>query len=273
MKKKPEINSADFSQQAISRAVKREMLESPGVLYPAAGGALGLLAGALLLPTWWMFGIGLGGLLLGSGFFAANYNLRRETYANRYVQKLFEKMEAQRKERTAKLKESLQKVGSAEGLSQYQRINNKFENLRGMLTEKLNQGELTHTRYLAIAEQVYLGVLDNLYDLTNALRSVGSIEVNHVNQRLKQIEKSGKLTKELDSEREALLQRLALKQAQENKVQQYLAQNEKAMTQLDMTIAAISDMRTEDDRAELDIETAMNRLQDLAKRARHYSQN
>ena len=72
-------------------------------------------------------------------------------------------------------------------------------------------------------------------------------------------------------EQGALLERLGLREKQKEKAQGFLSLNEEAMTNMDKTIAAITEMRTEDDRAKMELETAMNRLQDLASRAKDYN--
>jgi septal ring factor EnvC (AmiA/AmiB activator) len=145
-----------------------------------------------------------------------------------------------------------------------------------MLQQKLNPTELTYGRYLGMAEQVYLGALDNLQNVANTLKMLTAIDLNYTKQRLQQLQNNGGNNGGNNSNHGAkeiasLQERIALHQKQTEKVTTLLAQNEEAMTKIDVTIAAIADMRTEDGQATLDIETAMNELQRLASKAKEYS--
>jgi hypothetical protein len=202
---------------------------------------------------------------------AINFGLRREYFANQYVKKLHAQMQNQRLAREKQLQRVLAEVKSEEGASQFSRITEKFATFEKLLARKLNPGELTYGRYLGMAEQVYLGALDNLQYVADTLKMIGAIDLEYTQKRLHQLqtESSVKSAKEI----ETLQERLDLHSKQAGKVQKLLAQNEEAMTKMDLTIAAIADMRTEDGRASMDMETAMHELQRLASKAKDYSIN
>lgn len=268
---KKKADRYDFSQAAVKKAVVRDTVEHPVVLYPTVASVLSGFWIGLMGFNPWIIAVTAGGVTLALLAWAVNYGLRRDTFANDYVKKLYQKMEEQRRVRKAKLEAALAEVNSDEGTSQFMRLGEKFAAFESMLGKKLNPAELTYGRYLGMAEQVYLGALDNLQQVADTLKSVEVIDANYIKQRLKELEGLGSSSENAKKERSTLQERLTLYEKQHANVHTLLAQNEQAMTKIDVTIAAITDMRTEDGSATLDIETAMNELQRLASRAGDYS--
>jgi len=273
MSKNKNLKPFDFSQAAVKNAVVWNTIEHPVVLYPSVLSVLGVF-------SLWLFGMNpllvtmaAGGI--GVAFFSwlINYGLRRDTFANAYVKKLYDQMEEQRRLRKDHLEAALAEVESEEGQSQFKRLSEKFAAFEAILGKKLNPGELTYGRYLGMAEQVYLGAIDNLQHVANTLKSVEVIDAGYILQRLEELKKVNPTTDEVQKEMDTLSERMILYNKQRKKVQTLLAQNEEAMTKIDVTIAAIADMKTEDGIASLDIETAMIELQRLANRAKEYSNN
>jgi hypothetical protein len=269
MSNKKQLKTRDFSKPAVQKAVAINTLEHPAVLYPTAISVLGGFAALLMGANPILLAIAGGGV--GAAFlsWAVNFGLRRDHFANQYVKKLHAQMENQRLARKQELDKVLAEVNSEEGRSQFSRITEKFTTFEKLLAQKLNPGELTYGRYLGMAEQVYLGALDNLQRVADTLKMMSVIDLEYTQKRLLQLQNT---PSELNAKETSTLQeRLALHSKQADKVQTLLSQNEEAMTKMDMTIAAIADMRTEDGRASIDIETAMNELQRLADKAKDYS--
>ncbi|WP_455205582.1 hypothetical protein [Kaarinaea lacus] len=269
MSDKKLLKTRDFSKPAVQKAVALNTLEHPAVLYPTAISVLGGFAALLMGANPVFMMIAAGGV--GAAFlsWAVNFGLRRDHFANQYVKKLHAQMESQRQARKQELEKVLAEVESEEGRSQFARVTDKFTTFQKMLSQKLNPSELTYGRYLGMAEQVYLGALDNLQRVADTLKMMRVIDLDYTHKRLQQLQSttSKNSAKEIDT----LEERLALHANQADKVQSLLSQNEEAMTKMDLTIAAIADMRTEDGRASMDMETAMNELQRLANKAKDYS--
>lgn len=268
MDKNSEI--ADFSKSAVNSAVIKSTFQHPSVLYPGAVGILGGAAALLLGPSTLLIGLLAGGLGIAGLALSTNFGFRREHFANSYIKQLYEKMEQERLERKRHLQLALNEVRSNEGLNQYKRLTEKFTAFQNLLGEKLTPGELTYGRYLGMAEQVYLAALDNLSAMVGTIKSMNVIDVKYIESRIEELS-SKKDNPETKEELEALMERLKLKDTQHVKIQNLLSQNEKAMTKMDMTIAAIADMRTESTRATMDFEAAMSELQRLAHKAKDYS--
>ena len=258
-----------FSKKAIDKAIIKSTTRHPSVLYPAAVGVLGGLAAILIEPSLLLLGVAGVGIGLSALGWSINFGLRKEKFANNYVQEIHDAMETKRREKSDNLEKSLRDIGSRDGADQFLRVKEKFETLSMMLDTKLNQGELTHSRYLGMAEKLYLATLDNLDNVVNTLRSIQSIDVGFITKKIDKMRKAPDRyeAREVD----ALTKRKSLYEEQKDKVQKLLTINEEAMTQLDLTVAAIADMKTKKGQATIDIDTAMNELEKLATRAQKYS--
>ncbi len=264
-------SDVNFSKQAVNKAVLKNTLQHPSVLYPATVGILGLAAATVLGASLPLLAVGIGGGSIAGVSWLTHFFARKERFANDYVQKLYNEIEAKRLNHTKKLTEILTQVESEQGLDQFQRLKIKFDTFGELLKDKLDPNELTYSRYRGMAEQVYSGSLDNLYDIANILKGVKIIDHQRITTRISELESDSQMSDKQQRELDTLNERLNLRQGQLDKIEHFFSQNEEAMTQIDQTIAAIAEMRTESERASMDLESAMNRLNDLAERAKQYS--
>ena len=158
-----------------------------------------------------------------------------------------------------------------QGATQAKMLNEKFENLSDVLNRRLSDGELTYARYLGMAEQVYLSGLDNLHEVAVALRSIRTIDPDRIRTRLAELEAAGSASAERRKESAALQERKELHTAQQQRVDQLIAQNEAAMTVLDKTATALAETKTGKGQASIDADTAIAGLERLAKQAGAYA--
>lgn len=257
-----------YSEAAISKALRRDSIQYPLVLYP---GAIGLLGGAATLvlgnsvATLSLLGIG---TAVGMGTWATNFFFRRDTLKGAYIRRVHAAIVEEREQRMAALKGKLIAVSSEAGLGQLDRLQEKFELLQRVLAEKLAPGELTYERYLCMAEQVYLSALDNLQAVGSLLESVQAIDETFIRARLIEL---NAFPEKNNVEIESLEERLALLNAQLETANSRLAMNEKAMTKIDLTTAALAAITTKKGHANVDMETAMTELGRMADRAQSYS--
>ncbi len=269
----------EFSVETTDRAVLRTTLQHPATLYPAAVGILSGIAGILLEPSLLVFGLSLGGLSLGVGSWIINYFFRGDSFAKAYIQVLSERMERHKQEALRSVIEDLKvskKIHNAEdytmqGIEQYNKVRQKFKNLRSLLDEKLKKGELTHVRYLGSAEQVYLSVLDNLKEVVTVLKTISAIDTDYINSRLVELEGLREPSPADMQEIRTLKERKQLRDKQFKRVSELLTWNEEALTTLDKTSTSLADMKTVRSISGTDIERARKELEELASRAHEYS--
>ncbi|MFV2062907.1 MAG: hypothetical protein ACC726_05265 [Chloroflexota bacterium] len=105
---------------------------------------------------------------------------------------------------------------------QLQAIGEKRDNLVTMLDRRLDTGELTYSRYLSTAQQVYLAVVSNPREVSVALGSISTIDPDYIDDRLAELQREdGDSTA---AETSSLQDRRLLAATQEGKVTYLLAQ-------------------------------------------------
>lgn len=258
----------DFSPSAVSRAVLNETLQKPHVLYPTAIGVLGGVAALLLGPVFAVPAM-VGGAV-GVGAWAFEYLIRRDTHARNYVQSLHRTLAARVEGTLRELSAELQALKFEPGIAQIDRLRDKYQVFVELLRRKLDPNEMTFTRYLGMGEQVFLGGLDNLARISDALKSVETNDADDIRKRIKLLKGDGIDSQAQDQEVAALNARLNLMDQQREKIFGWLAENEAAMTALDRVMAGVTEMNTTQS-ATMKMEHAMQELETLAKRASSYS--
>jgi hypothetical protein len=168
---------------------------------------------------------------------------------------------------------NMQRLGFHQGIRQLEQLQKKFQNFVEILNRTFDAEEITYGRYLGIAEQVYLSSLDNLERVIGTLASVQTIDPSHIDARIEEILADGIVTEAESTEQETLNQRKLLRESQTQKVGLLMAQNEQAMTHLDLTAAALAEMKTRAGQATMDMESAMAELQNLAARSSKYNRH
>jgi hypothetical protein len=265
----------DFSQGAIQRHIVQEGLTHWLTLYPPVLGVIfGFAAYVFNAPALYL-GL-ISGLALGLGSAVINIFFRGHTLSARYLQQLAAKSTAQKEQMLEHLRSSLAQARTipgaeayaGQGLEQFERMRARFEDLQQMLAGKFRPGELSYNRFVGATEQVYLGGLDNLQRMVSLLESVSGIDAEYIERRLAHL--AGLSSQTDRKERETLLRRRHLRSSQLERVNELLTANEEAMTALEETAASVAAMSTNIAFAKGDFDTAIEQLQQVAARARHY---
>lgn len=269
----------DFSQKAISKVVLSESLTHPATIYPGVASVLGML-------TWTLFGFGaalqvaVAGVFIGVGSCIVNYFFRDQAISHRYIQRISNQLAQRQLQLRENLERKLAKCQEYDcngayaktGSEQFRLATEKYENIRSLLEQKLNVGELTFGRFLGATEQVYLAVLDNLKSITAILESSSTINPEYIGKRLAECSQDGS-NPETQRESDSLRRRQELHEQQLRSVKRLIALNEDALTRMEEVSAEIADMRTGGDFAELDPETSIVQLQELARTIHLYDNN
>jgi len=170
-------------------------------------------------------------------------------------------------EEMAQLTAELGALDDPRPANQLKAIQVKRDNLVEVLNRRLEAGELTYARYLSTAQQVYLAALDNLSEVAVALRSISAIDNEYINARLEDLASQEGET--ADAERASLNDRRSLREGQEKRIADLLAQNESAMTLIDRTATALADAPI--GKEPQDADAAMAALREMAERASKYA--
>lgn len=255
-----------LSNKAISTAVVKKTIQHPASIYPFSLGILGGMAATIFGTNPITLGILGVGMALGIGGFSTKYFFGKRKYANEYMQKIRQSMIEERNKKLENLENNLSDVNAHSAITQISLFREKYENLLVILDNKMMPGEFTHTRYLTIAEQVFLAGLDNLQNAALALKSISTINIDRIKQELASKENSTE-----QATIDALLGRKELYDKQHERANYLLAQNELALTQLDHVTTKLANVKTNQGHAVLDIDEAMSELTELIHRVDKYS--
>lgn len=160
----------------------------------------------------------------------------------------------------------LQDTQPAEQLAALQ---HKRQSLIAVLERRLEPSELTYSRYLATAQQVYSSALDNLHEVAVASESISTIDEGYVQRRLTELVADHVDEESAGRERDTLERRLELRDSQLRRIARLMAQNESALTSLDRTTTALADVPI--GKRPEDADAAMAALDELADRASRYA--
>ena len=148
-------------------------------------------------------------------------------------------------------------------------LQQKRQSLVNVLERRLDAGELTYSRYLATAQQVYSSALHNLHEVAVAYESISSIDEGYIDRRLAELASDDSDDEAVLRERTTLESRREIRTSQRRRIAQLLAQNESALTALNRTTTALADVPI--GRRPEDADAAMAALDELADRASNYA--
>lgn len=253
----------DLSPAAIKKAVVSTAIQSPLTVYPVATALVAGVYSAIIYPSTLALGLLGVGAATGIGSWVWQSIVKGDDLANDFVNAYRQELVERRDKALSSLSKDLIEIDLNDGLSQIQLFKDKYDNFVKVLDKQLEPGELTYNRYLSIAEQVFLGGLDNLDAASLAVHSVSAIDIDRIDNELSKTDNSTKAS-ELKSRRDMHSQQM-------NRVSELLLENEKALTQLDEVTTRIASVNTQQGRAQVALEDAMEELQHLITRAETYS--
>lgn len=269
----------EYLPAAIQKAVVQTGLKHPVTVYPIALGVSSAVVGLLFdMPVLLGSALILG--LAGPLWAIAQIFFSHDRLGSRYLESLHRKQKQYEGYLIKKIESGLKgcaqteplKPYSATGVAQLKSIQVKLANVKELLGMKLRPNEITYGRFLGAAEQVALSVLDNLSTVVSLLKSAGSIEPEYINHRLAEISAKPSPAKEDEDQRQSLQVRLDLWNDQLRQVDQLIAANEAAMTEMERISAAVAQWQTGRRFANRDFESAIKQLHSLAAQAHEYEQ-
>ena len=254
-----------FSKKAINKAVLKDSLQSPKTVYPAVLGILGGISiAAFGLTATTILVAACGGVIAFLGWLY-EYLAKHDKHSLAYLKKIHDYLQKQREKKLAKIREELKSVEANSAIKQLNLFLEKFENFKEILERKFSPNEMTYSRYLGIAEQVFLAGLDNLDNYFLAVKSISTMDIDRLNRRLESLENQANSV-EID----ALKKRLDLYHQQRERLSNITMQNEIALTELDHVSTKLANVQTQKGMADIDMDLAMEELARLAQRADKY---
>lgn len=264
--------SADFAPKAIRRALM-EYANSHWLFRYSIPLFLGSILFSILFGfsyTKFLISIALLGIAGLSWIF--NYYFFADKFKRKYLDHLNQIIADYTQSKLKNLKEDLKKYNDYVAAKQLEQFIKKFELLVDILKTKFDPDSLTFGRYFGIVQEVYLSGIDNLADILVAHKTVQSIDINYIHDRLNKLGTANKDSMVVKKETEALRRSLDSHKEQELKIQNLMAENEMALSQIDETSIAISEIsKSRDKQAEIDMENSMKALSEMKERSKYYS--
>jgi hypothetical protein len=263
--------STDFTESALNRALSRFSFGHWSFRYSfpilLGIGVYGLLFGY----SYNLFLLTLGVIGFAISYLIYNQTIRAGKFKREYTNLLLRALEEKTEQKLATSR-SLVEHGLEHCASQLEQFKQKFEILVDILKTKFDPDQLTYSRYYSIAKEVFLSGIDNLTDILIAQKTLNAIDVEYINQRLKEIGSKDQTSMATQKELDALKRSLASMDQQTAKINLLVAQNETALAQLDEASIAISNIsKSKDKEAQIDMENSMKALAELAQRTVLYS--
>ncbi len=214
-----------FSDEGISKKVNEEILNHSLTLYPGAGGVLALLWGGLFSSTGALV---IGGLGIAASIGHAVYQkyFKSNKLSKKYIDQAREEQKQQLIAKLDSLGPELVELGCDQGAQQVEQLSKKFDGLQETIVDKLSNDPTTASKLSALAERLYLATIDNLLHAKQILKSVDDIDLDYIDTQLARAHN--------EIEKESLEERKKLKLDGINEAEVCIANNEVAMTKINM---------------------------------------
>ncbi len=159
----PVPGAADFTKEAVYRAVLKDTVQHPLTLIPAVASALGGLSMGLfgLDPT--ALAVTLGGAVVAAGAWVFNYFIRGEKLAEKRIERLRARRERHYHREVASLEAEWSQAGLAEGVQQAKELREAYQKLDAFLKGRMAEARRTGgeaggfnvQRLMVLAEDTY----------------------------------------------------------------------------------------------------------------------
>lgn len=168
----PLPGTPDFSKEAVSKAVLREVAGSSPVIIPLALGAVGLAAflASTAIPSIAVYLL-MGGGGVGAGMFLLNFFGRRDVLVARYLQQLNAATRDQSKQMAAYLTGEFKELGYGHGTKLIGTLLNNLATIKKLLEGKFTKGDTSYEQFLGPAETLVAKTLNLLKDAADQLRA------------------------------------------------------------------------------------------------------
>src|SRR5580693_3639704 len=196
MKSDTGSRALDFSESAARKAAFFDVIQHPLTLWPPALGtatAVGLTMFSIAsVPC--SAAIAAGGIALGVANWVYRYLGRGDDYVQKHYAELHEQFERMKQQKSAELAADLKKLGCKQGQAQVAQFEDKFQNLLAVFRRVLSESELTFSRVMGTAEQVYRSGLDNLDRVVTLLLNIKAMDREEIGARITALEQKPKRT-------------------------------------------------------------------------------
>src|SRR5205814_2039077 len=127
-----------------------------------------------------------------------------DSYMQQHYADLHEAFEKLKQQKSAALAADLKKLGCKRGQTQVAQFEDKFQNLLAVFRRVLSENELTFSRVMGTAEQVYRSGLENLDRVVTLLLNIQDMDREDIAARMAVLEQKSARTRADDTNLKAL---------------------------------------------------------------------
>ena len=244
-----------ISDKKLKKGSTELALQSNTSLIPiSAGLAVSGVFYALDLFMYLYFSIGVAGL--GGIVLATNLLFRKEYFKNEFMKVFNVQIQEENKNKIEKIQKNLKNERAAKQITLFQQKHDRFEEV---LNNQLTSTSLAYQRLIGGFDQLNLIALNNIEKVLNYETNMFNIDCKYINKELKNLKSKEVLTEHEESEITSLETRLALRNDYQAKINMILADNEKALTEMDVTLASLTELQKPENMTQV-----LGELQNLA---------
>jgi hypothetical protein len=235
MSSDPGSSPLDFSEKAARRAAFFDLLQHPLTLWPPAlGMATGVGLGIFGIASGpFSATVAMGGIGIGVAHWAWRFFGQGDACVQQHYAQLHEQFEKLKRQKSAELAADLKSLGCQQGQTQVTQFEDKFQNLLAVFRRVLSENELTFSRVMGTAEQVYRSGLENLERVVTLLLNVKDMDREDITARIAVLEKKSPRTHADETNLKALQDQAGVFDQTQQEVDELLAGNEEALATMD----------------------------------------
>ena len=264
-----QITVADFSTDAVNKAVKKAGIEHPVTVYPPAIGVCAIVY-SLLFSEGFHLLIG-GGVLviIGLGNCLARMVFLKEKIATNFRRMKRKALAEQAKRATGDLESTLQSLGRHRAAKQVGYLRDTFMRFKDKLVDRIGKDRPEYEQYLGSAEVMYLAALKNLQAVKEYEQDKRLIDVKDTKDRIAEL-KAEQEKGQRDNTKEIEAQERQLKRVEvaENTCRDLVAEVEGTITTLTEETMGLSEIELDRKSLELSVGQAMKKFQHITQRNR-----
>lgn len=282
------IDLSQMTKEAVGDWIIKDTARQPLFLFPLVGAVLLFVFWLMFKASWIFTVIGFAAVLFSIAYFAYRLFVIRDQLTIMRFNDLREKSDRQTKQELLKMKAWLSERYWEQPAEQIDRLESKRASFFETLGRKFEPMELSYSRYASVATEVHKQARENLENIITHLKAIDGIDVDKLGDEIAMLEdevreKMGQ--PELDvvglddavlrehlgdsgfDQYKALDARWNMREKHLLRVDDLLALNEQAMTELDNFASQIAFLDTNGVDEEKELNAAMEKIRGLGEEA------
>lgn len=236
-----------------------------GALNLVLGNPLFLIPFIATFPLFFLYFIYEYNLFLLAAFFSLIFFLTSfvlntfvlfDRFKNKFIKEINLNLQQENKDKILKIKRSLKNEKAINQIELFQKKHNRFE---VVLNEQLSSSSLAYQRLIGGFDQINLIAFNNIEKILNYEENMNAIDDVYITNECERINKQEMKNENDLEELESLGKRLELKNSYKQKISTILSDNEKALTNMDLTLASVVELKKPENMKEV-----LSELQTLA---------